>query len=71
MDIQEAASHIEQFIAGMTGAQFVQDQKTIYAVVRAFEIIGEAAWSQTFNATDMSTLYPSANHNTIPAAFIR
>ena len=24
-------------------AQFAQDQKTIYAVVRAFEIIGEAA----------------------------
>ena len=42
-DIQEAAQHIEQFIAGMTWAQFAQDQRTIYAVVRAFEIIGEAA----------------------------
>jgi len=42
-DIQEAARHIEQFIAVMTWAQFAQDQKTIYAVVRAFEIIGEAA----------------------------
>ena len=42
-DIQEAAGHIEQFIAGMTWTQFSQDQKTIYAVVRAFEIIGEAA----------------------------
>ena len=27
----------------MTWAQFALDQKTIYAVVRAFEIIGEAA----------------------------
>ena len=27
----------------MTWTQFVQDQKTVYAVVRAFEIIGEAA----------------------------
>jgi hypothetical protein len=27
----------------MTRSQFAQDQKTIYAVVRAFEIIGEAA----------------------------
>ena len=27
----------------MTWAQFAQDQKTIYAVVRAFQIIGEAA----------------------------
>lgn len=42
-DIQEAAENISQFIAGMTWAQFAQDRKTIYAVVRAFEIIGEAA----------------------------
>ena len=42
-DIQDAAQHISQFVAGMTWAQFSQDQKTIYAVVRAFEIIGEAA----------------------------
>lgn len=42
-DILEAAQHIEQFIDGMTWTQFSQDQKTIYAVVRAFEIIGEAA----------------------------
>ena len=28
------------------------------------------AWRQTFNATDMSTMYPYADHNTIPAAFI-
>ena len=42
-DIQDASQNISQFIAGMTWAQFAQDQKTIYAVVRAFEIIGEAA----------------------------
>ena len=42
-DIQEASQNITQFIADMTWAQFAQDQKTIYAVVRAFEIIGEAA----------------------------
>lgn len=42
-DIEEAAQLIDQFLAHMTWAQFVQDQKTIYAVVRAFEIIGEAA----------------------------
>ena len=33
-DIQDASQNI---------SQFAQDQKTIYAVVRAFEIIGEAA----------------------------
>jgi uncharacterized protein with HEPN domain len=42
-DIQNATQHISEFIAGMTWVQFAQDQKTIYAVIRAFEIIGEAA----------------------------
>ena len=41
-DIQDASQNISQFIAGMTWAQFAADQKTIYAVVRAFEI-GQAA----------------------------
>lgn len=39
-DIHEASQNITRFIADMTWAQFAQDQKTIYAVVRAFEIIG-------------------------------
>jgi len=30
------------FIKGMTYEQFIQDDKTIFAVVRALEIIGEA-----------------------------
>ncbi len=42
-DIQGAAQHIEQCIAGMTWARFSQDQRTIFTVVRACEIIGEAA----------------------------
>ena len=43
VDIQEASQNISRFISGMTWDEFSQDQKTIYAVVRAFEIIGEAA----------------------------
>lgn len=42
-DIQEASQNISQFISEMAWEEFAQDQKTIYAVVRAFEIIGEAA----------------------------
>jgi uncharacterized protein with HEPN domain len=42
-DIQDATQHISEFITDMTWAEFAQDQKTLYAVVRAFEIIGEAA----------------------------
>lgn len=42
-DIQEASQNISKFISGITRDEFAKDQKTIYAVVRAFEIIGEAA----------------------------
>lgn len=41
-DIQQAADSILAFTEGMTGEQFSQDRKTLYAVVRAFEIVGEA-----------------------------
>ena len=43
VDIQEASQNIARFISGMTWDEFSQDQKRIYAVGRAFEIIGEAA----------------------------
>lgn len=33
----------EQFVAGMTFADFQTDQKIIFAVTRAIEVIGEAA----------------------------
>ena len=42
-DIQEAVSSILAFTNGMTWEQFAADRKTQYAVVRAFEILGEAA----------------------------
>lgn len=42
-DMQEAVGSVLEFTQGMTWDQFVQDRKTVYAVVRAFEIIGEAA----------------------------
>jgi uncharacterized protein with HEPN domain len=42
-DIQDATEHVSEFTKDMTWEEFAQDQKTRYAVVRAFEIIGEAA----------------------------
>jgi uncharacterized protein with HEPN domain len=42
-DMLEAASHCRQYIAGMDFAAFAGDRKTIDAVVRNLEIIGEAA----------------------------
>ena len=42
-DIRISISEIQEFSAGMTFEEFSYDRKTIHAVVRCFEIIGEAA----------------------------
>jgi uncharacterized protein with HEPN domain len=42
-DIRSAAQKARAFTAGMTYGAFAADEKTAYAVVRALEIIGEAA----------------------------
>ncbi|MBI4320420.1 MAG: DUF86 domain-containing protein [Chloroflexi bacterium] len=42
-DILDAAEKVEQFTDGMTFERFAADSKTVFAVIRAFEIIGEAA----------------------------
>ena len=41
-DILDAMGKVAQFIQGMTYEQFAQDAKTVFAVMRALEIIGEA-----------------------------
>ena len=42
-DILDAINFAESFVEGMTLQDFQNDQKTIFAVTRAIEIIGEAA----------------------------
>lgn len=42
-DILAAISKIERYIAGMNQVQFQEDDKTLDAVVRNLEIVGEAA----------------------------
>lgn len=42
-DILEAVERIRRYTAGMTEAQFVADDRTVDAVVRNLEIMGEAA----------------------------
>lgn len=42
-DILEAIQEIADFIAGMDFETFTKDRKTINAVVRSIEVIGEAA----------------------------
>lgn len=41
-DILDAINDIEMFTQGFTFKEFRQDKKTIYAVTRAIEIMGEA-----------------------------
>lgn len=42
-DILDAMEKAQQFIAGMRYDDFVNDDKTVFALIRSFEIIGEAA----------------------------
>ena len=42
-DMADAMEKIIRFVDGMTYEQFASDDKTLFAVVRALEIIGEAA----------------------------
>jgi uncharacterized protein with HEPN domain len=42
IDILDSIENIENFIEGFDFEEFSRDTKTIYAVVRALEIIGEA-----------------------------
>ena len=42
-DILEASGRVETYIAGLTFEQFQSDRKTVDAVVRNLEVIGEAA----------------------------
>ncbi len=42
-DILENAAKACQFVDGMSGDDFLQDDKTVFAVIRALEVMGEAA----------------------------
>ena len=42
-DILHEIKKVNKFISGMTFKEFSADEKTIYAVIRAIEVIGEAA----------------------------
>ena len=41
-DILDSVNDVGNFIKGMDFKEFIKDKKTIYSVVRAIEIIGEA-----------------------------
>ena len=45
-DMLESAKKIIDYVKGLSFDEFIEDDKTIDAVVRNFEIIGEASPSQ-------------------------
>ena len=45
-DILESINAIEKFVRGMSFDEFAKDDKTSSAVIRKFEIIGEATTSK-------------------------
>lgn len=42
-DILDALQKSRQFVAGMSFEQFADDDKTVFAVIRGLEIVGEAS----------------------------
>ena len=57
-DILDATEKIHQFTRDMTLEQFTSDAKTLFAVVRALEIIGEATKSVPQSVRDTYPLLP-------------
>jgi uncharacterized protein with HEPN domain len=43
IDILEHAKKAREFIIGLSADSFYQDEKTVFAVIRALEVVGEAA----------------------------
>jgi uncharacterized protein with HEPN domain len=57
-DILQAATKSQEFVYGMTYKEFRDDEKTIFAVVRALEIIGEATKKLSDNVRMENTSMP-------------
>ena len=57
-DISDALDRISEYVAGLDQDGWAKDQKTIYAVVRNLEIIGEAATNVPENIQEQFTDIP-------------
>lgn len=56
--MRDAIQHALQFTAGLNQDQFVADERTIYATVRALEIVGEAAKRVPDQIRDLDSTIP-------------
>ena len=57
-DIIDSINDVELFINGFDFDGFCQDRKTVYAVIRAIEIMGEAVKNITTKIRDENPLIP-------------
>lgn len=57
-DIVNEINRIENFVKDLSYDEFVKDEKTIYAVIRCFEVIGEAAKNIPKQIRDKHSLFP-------------
>lgn len=57
-DIASEINRIESFIKDLSYEEFVKDEKTIYAAIRCFEVIGEAAKNIPKQVRDKYPLVP-------------
>ena len=57
-DIADSINDIEHFIGNMSFDEFLRDRKTINAVIRSLEIIGEAAKKIPSEIRDKNPLIP-------------
>ena len=57
-DIIDSVQDIEQFIGEMSYDEFIRDKKTLNAVIRSIEIMGEAAKSIPASIQEMNTDVP-------------
>jgi uncharacterized protein with HEPN domain len=58
-DMLDYAKHIEQFISGITQDQFLVDVMRQFAVIRAIEVIGEAAKQFQAVVADAENRFPT------------
>lgn len=42
-DILDSINEVEEFVGGMSFEEFINDRKTVNAVIRSLEVLGEAA----------------------------
>ena len=65
-DILEAIVRIERYVEGLTFEQFQADQKTVDAVIRNVEIIGEAVRHLATRRETCRPAYPGSDRPPCP-----